>query len=424
MDYDGGKIDVTDLQGIFVESITLPADMDQYKMEKLYKSDDGSAMLYFEGNSYLISDLKSGNPSKITGFSKDKINSHTVNKDSKHARLQSNGPAIQFATNELIGQLQILNIDKEDNLYTDFFEQVDTAKVAGEYTVKKFQKGKLAAVSPISLDGYYFAPNNVLQLSENGDLYQIICYADHVDIIKKAFIEPSKFTSRLSFIKREALTVEKSPAITAYASAPVTVMATTNAPNSKATTQTNANNLSALSWTYKAANASNPSTTNVTTPDYLVGVTTPSSQTGVPYAWGGFDGQTTSSSSGWTSFTDAMSKGKFAGNVNTSTAGWQANTAGFDCSGFISSAAGFTSKLSTSNLASSTYTTAVTAANIQIYDMYVKSGDHALFYTGDNSTGVNSRECTTTGDDKTKSYSRTSTWLSSNNYVLRRFNGW
>ena len=166
----------------------------------------------------------------------------------------------------------------------------------------------------------------------------------------------------------------------------------------------------------------NPDSSNVTKPDYLVGVSFPSSQTGIPYCWGGFDGITTSSSSAWTSFADAMSKKKFAGNVNTSTSGYQSGTAGFDCSGFVSSVAGFSSKLSTSNLASSTYTYSVSAANRSLYDIYVKSGTHVLYYVGTSTNGINTREATTTGDDKTKLYTRSNTWISS--YSLRRYNGW
>ena len=54
--------------------------------------------------------------------------------------------------------------------------------------------------------------------------------------------------------------------------------------------------------------------------------------------------------------------------------------------------------------------------------MYVKSGTHVLYYVGTTTDGISSREATTTGDDKTKLYTRSTTWLSG--YSLRRFNGW
>ncbi|MGF7047384.1 hypothetical protein J2T13_001889 [Paenibacillus sp. DS2015] len=132
---------------------------------------------------------------------------------------------------------------------------------------------------------------------------------------------------------------------------------------------------------------------------------------------------TTHSSSSWTNFKDAISKGKFAGNVNTSTSGYQSGTAGLDCSGFVGGAAGFTAKLGTYDLASSTYTATIAPSSIQIYDIYVKAGDHVLFYTGDAGTTISTREATTTGDDKAKAYSRTKSFLSSQGYSLRRFNG-
>ena len=54
-----------------------------------------------------------------------------------------------------------------------------------------------------------------------------------------------------------------------------------------------------------------------------------------------------------------------------------------------------------------------------LYDIYVKSGSHVLFYVGPYGSGIYSRETTTTEDDKTKRYTRSLSYLSA--FVLRRF---
>lgn len=423
MDYDAGLIYTTDLQGNVVEKVSLPKGLESYRMTKLYKTSDGQVWLYYNDDaSYSVSDLGKGIQTKISGFSKDGIKQLTVSKDKANAATIQSDSTIGIATGELLGSLQILDLDKDNNLYVDLFEQVDASKVAGEFTVRKYKNGSLAAIAPIDIEGDYFAPNNLLALTDDGDLYQIRCAKDQIQIVKKSFVEPAQFQSKVPQIKEQVLLAEKQEQLAGQS--PDSIQLAANAPNNRTTTQTNANSMSSLTWTYSAANTVNPNSTNITTPDYLVGVSTPSSQTGIPYSWGGFDGLTTSSSSGWSNFKDAISKGKFAGNVNTDTPGYQSGTAGLDCSGFVSSSAGFSYKLSTTDLASTTYTASIAESSISIYDIYVKKGSHVLFYVGAYSGGIYTREATTSGDDKTKSYSRSTTFLSSNGYVLRRFNGW
>lgn len=363
MDYDAGKIYALDAKGDVAKEVTIPENMESYLMRKLYVRDDDSVWLYYEN--------------KTSGNS---------NRGVDHSYL------------------------------VDVFEMVDTSVIAGEYTVRKYSNGKCEGIAPVDLGGYYFMPNNVLEVSEAGDLYQIKCYANKVQIIKKAFVNIDNFKSNIDSIKKAALALE------AESSDVATKAITANAPNDMSTTMDKAIDCCLLSWSYKSTNASNPDSSKVTTPDYLVSASKPSDQKGIPYCWGGFDGLSTSSSSSWSSFSDAMSKNKFAGNVNTSTTGYQSGTAGFDCSGFVASTAGFSSKLSTTNLASSDYTKSISSSSRSLYDMYVKSGTHVLYYVGTTTDGISSREATTTGDDKTKLYTRSTTWLSG--YSLRRFNGW
>jgi cell wall-associated NlpC family hydrolase len=257
-------------------------------------------------------------------------------------------------------------------------------------------------------------PNDILEVSEEGDLYQIKCTKESVKIIKKEFVDPANFKTKIGMIKFDMTGNQKSNVIR--------LATLSNAPNNLSTTMNNAMDMCLLSWTYTEDNADNPSPSTVTVPDYLSNASTPSSQTGIPYCWGGFDGLSTSSSSSWSNFEDAMDDDIFAGNVNT-VGGRKSGTAGLDCSGFVSSAVGFTSKLGTSHLASSTYTYSISASNRYIYDIYVKSGSHVVFYVGKYDSGIRTREATKTGDDKTKIYTRSASYIASG-FSLRRFNGW
>gem|GEM_PF-1742307 len=434
MDYDAGMIYKISTNGKIENEIKLPSNMDNYLMKRLYVRDDGSVWLYYEEKrngvenagvdfSFLVDDLGVNN-SNIQGYS---INGQvaynvdycddniiTIYGSSVDSDAESTVQNIKLISNEIISSADVLYMD-DSTVYVDVFEMCDTSVTGGEYTVRKYVDSKCEEISVIGFDDYWFMPNNLIQVSDDGNLYQIKCFENNIQIIKKRFVKTDEYSSSIETLKKtlESIEDEQGRGVNAV---------TINAPNNKTTTMNNAMSCCQLSWTYTANNAVNPDSSNVTKPDYLVGVSFPSSQTGIPYCWGGFDGITTSSSSAWTSFADAMSKKKFAGNVNTSTSGYQSGTAGFDCSGFVSSVAGFSSKLSTSNLASSTYTYSVSAANRSLYDIYVKSGTHVLYYVGTSTNGINTREATTTGDDKTKLYTRSNTWISS--YSLRRYNGW
>lgn len=438
MDYDTGTIYVINSAGKILKKVFIDQGMNYYLMRKLYVQDDGSVWLSYENKidgegergiecSYSIEDLAEGNANYIEGYVKDGVNTYSIPiigsnlaliKEAKVKDGTNNSVStFRVSSNEMLANAKILDVDADDNLFVDVFETVNASKVIGEYTVRKYSDGECVGITDVDLDRYYYMPNNVLNVSEDGNLYQLVCGVDEVQILKKGFVQPLNFTSNINKIKDQVLKEQlKTELCDAYATTYV------NAPNDETSTLQNAMNCCLLTWNYKAANAKNPNASNISTPDYLKNVSKPSEQTGIPYCWGGFDGISTSSSSSWSNFKDAMSKGKFAGNVKTSTSGYQSGTAGLDCSGFVSSVAGFSHKLSTSDLASNTYTKSISVSNRKIYDIYVKSGTHVVYYVGETNDGISTREATTTGDDKTKLYSRSTSWLSG--YSLRRFRGW
>lgn len=117
-------------------------------------------------------------------------------------------------------------------------------------------------------------------------------------------------------------------------------------------------------------------------PRYLGGAGTYSS---VSYEWGGFN--TVSQ------FNSAMSPGTGkAGNI-TDDAGSLTCAYGVDCSGFVSRVWKLTTKYSTSSLPSISY--AISAGSLITYDLFNKSGSHAMLYRSRSGSGYYVSEATT-----------------------------
>ena len=123
-------------------------------------------------------------------------------------------------------------------------------------------------------------------------------------------------------------------------------------------------------------------------------------------------------------FLNSNEKGNFAGNIKATASGYQTDTAGLDCSGFVSSTAGFSYKLSITNLASSDYTRTINKNKAVAYDIFVISGKHVFFYIGNDKKIKSYKTCeaTTNGTEKVKFFYRSKKELDT--YKARRFNGW
>lgn len=139
-----------------------------------------------------------------------------------------------------------------------------------------------------------------------------------------------------------------------------------------------------LKWTYNSSQNSNISsnyTGYVALPSQFTNVTT-AQETGIPYDWGGEDGLDSSSyNAPWTNFLDAISKGAYAGNVNTGADhGYIQGTAGVDCSGFVQAVFDIQGpKLSTSTMFD-TYFTKINLSDIKHMDILDRPGDHVVIF--------------------------------------------
>jgi uncharacterized protein YraI len=155
-------------------------------------------------------------------------------------------------------------------------------------------------------------------------------------------------------------------------------------PITRSQAEQRALNMINTTWTYskdKNGNISSTYANSVTQPNQYSNLTT-AQVTGIPYDWGGQDGLDSNSiNTPWTSFLDAINRGAFAGNVNT-TAGhsYVPGTAGIDCSGFIQATFNIhDDKISTSTMFDK-YFTKINLTDLKHMDILDRPGDHVLIF--------------------------------------------
>lgn len=201
MDYDGGIIYKIDADGKTKKKITLPKGMKKNQMKNLYVRYDGSVWLmsYHEKGvsySYFVNDLENGKTDRMKGYTKDGASFYSIAGDSLNVsysgvRRQGNCYVCNFTkiiplvTDARLASMNILNVDKNGAVYVDIYEMEDSSIVTGAYTVKQYINGKCKKITSVDLKSYYFMPNRVICVSEEGDLYQMICRKDNITIIKK-----------------------------------------------------------------------------------------------------------------------------------------------------------------------------------------------------------------------------------------------
>lgn len=160
--------------------------------------------------------------------------------------------------------------------------------------------------------------------------------------------------------------------------------AAAQSPITRSEAERRALNMINLKWTYSSSKNGkiDPSLAQyVTQPDQFKNMTT-GEVTGIPYDWGGLDGLNSNSiNTPWTNFLDAISKGAYAGNVNTNAGhGYIQGTAGIDCSGFVQAVFNINdSKLSTSTLFN-TYFKKIDIKDIKHMDILDRPGDHVVIF--------------------------------------------
>lgn len=406
---DSGYIFEIDPNGDIQEFLKLPDKLQAYQVNKLS----------FDSNDNLFLDL---GDSAYINQNKDwkSIETDSVEVTGKTAKINKikNGNIIDISFMEKSGGVNIIGSDKYDNTYVEIIDDVpDSSLVLIESTLRKYDKsGKLISMARIPLEDYYNYPLRFFNVTDDGEVYIMALKDSSVEINK--IILGETYSSKMYELKKKANAFSNNIAKEQSISEP---LSDPGVPT-RTEVQNRANAMINLVWTYNESNRVNPNPSTVEMPWYLQDIINfPSSQVGIPYCWGGFDGIDRSSSpSVWSNFKDAMSKSKFAGNVDVySSLYYTSGTAGIDCSGFVSAALGFTTKYNTTML----YNTGNFVSTPLRMDYYVDPGIHVLFFyswADSGMTKLNSKESTIDGTPQaTKNYTRTKNWLSTNGYSLK-----
>lgn len=293
MDYDGAKIFAVDKKGNLVKDIDLPEDMSNFLMTDLYVREDGSVWVCCldgeeEGDDlsstyFLVDSFSDRQRVKTSEFPVSRDDYCIIDyTDGKTISIRkSNNPNITGTdrTDDILidtkgGDVSasILEVDKYGSVYLDVDESVGTYMFAGENTVRKYSQGKCEGIAGIDLDDYCYIPYGLTCVNKNGELYQMVCYDNKVDVIKKTFVQPYGFESRVNEIREKTLRQEAKEDEMDLREAKKII----NTPNDVSTTKQNAKK--------------------------------PSNQTGIPYCWGGFNGLKTIKGTSWMSFLTAMRK--------------------------------------------------------------------------------------------------------------------
>lgn len=230
-----------------------------------------------------------------------------------------------------------------------------------------------------------------IKLSPNG-VYQLLCTGETVSIIHHSF----GADYRLDKINKPANEISNKEPKTAKA-----------APGRDEVYLT-AYNFASHKWTYDSKlNWLHIKLTKI--PDYLLSLTHEAVK-GVPYCWGG--AQTVGE------FDQTLSSYQ-AGNAATG-GDYKKDTAGVDCSGFISICYQTRDRLSTRTMINEF--TPINRADSGFMDIFNRPGDHVLIKVSEDQDGVYSLEASISGDDKVSFRYRSNYYL--HNFTAMRYDPW
>lgn len=381
---------------------TVPMNAEQMDVLGLYQTNGDVVVRYLDGSEYsLQKQQKKAGHGGYTGKRTQAGIELSNGQEAVTVRYQHQPAGTQPLGKTAGGELLVLENEAllGANLYV-------------ESRVTAYKNGRAQATA-LALPTNEYAvkvPHKFVYAATNGKIYQMVLQHDRVEIVELAL--SAKSHSRLpDVLKQQAA----APSLTTAQG-----LVSTEAVNlyGRTTAYDRALAITGYTWTFNAVNRT-PTTSTTLSPDFLVSAASGSSQQGIPYTWGGFDALDTSSSkANWTNFANGLSKGKYAGNVDTDGHGWISSTVGLDCSGFVSAIYGFSYKFSTGMLASDPNTPfkPTTYAALLPGDIANDAGSHVWVLvsrktdTAGNLLGYYTREATVSGTgDKAKYYYRSTT---------------
>jgi len=326
----------------------------------------------------------------------------TIQRDGRRLHLNTLGEAITIDSDFEPAGAYALRRDRKGEVMVIEYQLAPGPALAIEAHVETFLKGARtntflaiprATPAPKS-------PRRFLYATGDGHVYQMLLREESVDFYQ---LFPSQ--ERRTLLRRMEMNAPLSP---------VPSTAQVKCAYARAEAYQRALYIADHQWQFKKAYLT-PSKPPTMPPDFLTDAPDDSGQVGIPYCWGGMDGLDTASSSGWSNFDGAISKGQFAGNSDTwSSPAWTASTVGLDCSGFICSTYKCPRKLSTTDFTGpqSPFMALNDFRQLIQGDIANHAGDHVWMFDASVEeqgvvTGYRTVEATKSGDDKVHRHKRT-----------------
>lgn len=238
--------------------------------------------------------------------------------------------------------------------------------------------GMMNAVSTVDISKWAHTPRAFTHMSEDGKVYVLGIYADKfivykLEVGKEDIREPERPVPKINMGPIEQETAHEGEG---------GVKAAPNVSKSRSQVQTRALGMINLTWTFANGNNRWPEY-GATAPAHLASVNLNTTQTGIPYCYGGMNG-----------YADVPNHAKFSSIISTldpnnnskrlyaaGHTGSPSNnkTVGVDCATFAGSAYGYTSLVTTSDFSSSSYFSAISPNDLLRMDLVVKVGHARLF---------------------------------------------
>lgn len=280
--------------------------------------------------------------------------------------------------------------EKDKNLYVDcigysegtfvtnvFEYDPNSSNLDMELTLREYNsEGEVQSYALIEYEDWYSVPRNYTRVID-GDTY-ILQSFENETVIEKVNYSKS-YNSQLVFTDTDQ-------------DNNLVKTMSTSIPYSRNSVLARCESMCNTTWTVQSGHKVIRSgySSLVTIPSYIGAVGT--TVTGIPYCWGGFFGLDANANTGNTGqfsskITSNASDGALytAGNINTSTSSYQSCTIGLDCSGFVSSAYGLTTKYSTTDFSNNF--TSINKSELSYGDILCKAGSHVIIYVTTTSSG-------------------------------------
>lgn len=290
----------------------------------------------------------------------------------------TNGPVIPVIEAGAYDFAEYIATEENGTIYSVHTKLVENSSIiSGELTLRAVSADGVCLGNYIlPVEEYMYLPGKYIQVQENGNIYLLIPMEGKVEIRKVSLKEemPSNM-QKLSEMAKERESKYASQA-RKYKDIPVF---------SREEVRERAQAMAEYEWTLKKTHTRvSKSEPGVVLPRHIEAILKENQDksswsakvTGIPYCWGGFyslyggvRGKT---------FQDTVREGFVTGNID-SGGYYKYLTTGLDCSGYVTAALGFESKLSTSNLAGiGSRVRGIT--NLQEMDILVYPGEHVIFF--------------------------------------------